>query len=460
MATDFLSSVIEAYNTGARFNPEVMRQEALGNQFKLELQRLAVEEALQNQQDRLNPQAANTRKLLATLTGQTADPLSGTRALSPEEQVAIREQGNFPSPGAITQTQQAALLNQAPVIDEMGFPSLQQPVIPRAAMGTPVTEILGPGGVPTGFSEDFNSIIARNEALTRAKGTSSLDRLMLSNAEREADRLSREEIARQGNLTKKDIAATKGTTGIKGLTANAEQTLLGKAAFEGINLDDPVWKDENGRWKITDINIEARRKERSREDAEKQEKLANSNLSSKQEDELAAIYLTQKQLGSFKDVISNIQNTSGEPGFAQNALAIVASNPSDGIWSSLARQGAELFLTDDSRLKEDVRGTVSSAIQSAISGKVITRLEATQLGFIPKGDDTIARLIQKAESLEKYLKNKENGILMASGGVPSPINPTATQPSAPVRVTSKAQYDALEPGTSYIDSKGKQGTKR
>lgn len=146
MATDFLSSVIEAYNTGARFNPEVMRQQALGNQFKLELQRLAVEEALQNQQDRLNPQAANMRALQAQLAGKVGDQLSG---------ITFTE-GGVADVGP-------TLPNPTDLLD----PNVRPP----ATVANQVELLLGPGGLPTGFQFDANR---QKQAAQRARSLEDL----------------------------------------------------------------------------------------------------------------------------------------------------------------------------------------------------------------------------------------------------------------------------------------------
>lgn len=234
----------------------------------------------------------------------------------------------------------------------------------------------------------------------------------------------------------------KGTRG--GLTANAVQTYLGKAAFEKVDLSDPKWRNEDGTYKVEEINLETRVKEREREDAEKQLKLnAASGLQAKERGELSAVYLAQKQLAGFKDAISNIQKTSGEPGVIQNMLSVVAAQPSTGLFSSLSRQSANLLMSEDSKIKEDLRSTISSAVQSAISGKVITKLEATQLGFIPQGDDTIDRLISKGQGLEEYLNNKEASIFESTGreapGTPRPASPS-TRPAGPriIKITPRA----------------------
>lgn len=376
------------------------RQAQLENELT---RRLNMAIAQQRLTDLQNPGAALAREVQKALALKSADPTSAVVPLPVGLESEIIAQ-----PGALSPQQQLALESggAAPVVAPVGAP-----IVPIAVAGR-----------PTGFGRDITGATEATRAIAEARGDPALERLILGINSREA-------IAREGAASKERIAATKG--GAKGLTANAAQTILGKAAFEGVDLEDAKYKDEDGNYKITEINLESNQKRRQREDLQRQAKLdsVSGKVSAKQRDELASLYLVQAELERFRDIISDPTKISGEPGPVQNALAIVAAQPSTGIFSSLGRQFAQANLSDESKLKENVRSTITSAVNAAISGKVITKLEATQLGFTPKGDDTIKELIAKAENLEVYLKNKEDGILKSLGS--STDQPTVSPATAP-----------------------------
>lgn len=154
MATDFLSSVIEAYNTGARFNPEVMRQQALGNQLAQQLQQLQIAKLIRDQQDFYNPDAANTRLLKAKLSGMEADPLSG-----------------------ITYTE-GGLADVSPTLasDIAALESMDPNVRPESLVANPVSLRLGPGGQPTGFQ--FDPTLYKSRNLEKATLDADIDALV------------------------------------------------------------------------------------------------------------------------------------------------------------------------------------------------------------------------------------------------------------------------------------------
>lgn len=150
-----LAGLIQAAQLGRSLNPEVMQQQALGNQFAQQLQQLQIAKLQRDAEDFYNPQARAMREFQAQLAGEINNPLKGTIPLTPTDVEIIQEQGNIPSPGSITASQQAGLL-AAPAVDETGFPVLTP--TPRASLQDAITGLVGPGGVQTGFGRDLNRI--------------------------------------------------------------------------------------------------------------------------------------------------------------------------------------------------------------------------------------------------------------------------------------------------------------
>lgn len=150
-----LGALIQAAQLGRSLNPEVMQQQALGNQLAQQLQQLQIAKLIRDQEDWNNPAAANMRALQTQLSGEVRNRLSPTVRLSPEEALITTP---IALPGAITQAQEAAL--STPAIDEMGFPVLNQPIPRAAALGESVVPILSDFGQPTGFADDLNKLIA------------------------------------------------------------------------------------------------------------------------------------------------------------------------------------------------------------------------------------------------------------------------------------------------------------
>lgn len=214
-----LESLIQGFQVGQQLTPAALQQRNLSNQLALQLQQIQVQRAQQQLNDLINPDAALSRQLKAELAGQSLSPMSGIVPVPVEVGSSIIQ-----TPGAITPEQQVLLEAGQIAADEAGLAS---PSIPRAQAGIPITPFINPLGQPTGFGRDIESAISNTEALTRARGTSALDRLLLSNAQRDADRLSREGIAGAANLTRQNIAASRaGTTGAgRSLTPNQQTNL-------------------------------------------------------------------------------------------------------------------------------------------------------------------------------------------------------------------------------------------
>lgn len=228
--------------------------------------------------------------------------------------------------------------------------------------------------------------------------------------------------------TGEDVKAPPKTKGA--MTEFQKNGITSKAAFENIDYTAPEYVNETtGEIDYTKVNADASKARRVREDVEKKAKV--ESLTGKSKDDLSNLYAVQSQLVRFRDAIEDLDTTSKEPGKVQNALAVVGNSPSTGLMSSFKRQFARGFLSEDSKLKENLRGSVSSAVQSAISGKVITKLEAQQLGFIPQADDTIDDLVDKGVVLENWVNDKINGISKAQG-----ITPIATTPTGGSKLDS------------------------
>lgn len=415
-----LESLIQGFQTGQAIQrlPQTIQEQEIMRQLNLAL-------AQQKLQDVLNPNAALAREIQKQLTIKSFDPTSGiVRAPVGLEGETIG------TPGALTQEQQQLLQVRDIAAEQGGVPL----VIPRVAAGRPLTPIINIDDKPTSFIEDLESAITGTEALTRAKGTSALERLMLINAQAQQKQISqealkreeiasREGIAAQANVTKKEVAEIRSKSR-GGLTPFQQQKTLTDAALFGVDPDDPKYLLADGSgYDYLKIGIDKSKNQRQQK---AEENLAKSQvLTGKTKSDYDALNAGLKQLDILQDEIEKIQQSGKEPSAWDDLVAVSVSGPPTGALNAIYQRILKFTQSDISKDLEDKKSIVSSALTKAISGAAVTISEDKRLEFLPRPGDSFKELTRKAAGLEIYLNQQKSGLSQgltpSTGGfVPSP----------------------------------------
>lgn len=422
--------------------PGRLRDQALARQLQ---------NALNNQKlmDLQNPEAALQRELReAAIRQQITNPFGGV-VQSPLGANVVA------TPNAINQT--ASELEQSMNI-------APDQAVPSAAPGLPITPI-----GTTGFSMDPNIPIAENNR----KATESLnDRLALLNARpvqnilvpgaegygvvpKSGDATFTPLVDNEGKPVMPKPTGSSRTSSGRGLTPNAQQSLMlkyGKVSDIVGDLNDPKLLGADGGLDFAKLAVEVGKAERINELAELKTKEAG--LSALQKKDNAGFIAAKKDLINLKSKVNELSESGREPGMLQNMLAAQSANPSTGPISSFFRQLSNMGLNEDTIQKEALRAGLDSAVTKALSGLAVTSPEAIRLSpLIPQKDDSLKIILQKTAELEDFLTNRIEGN-NESAGI---IAPTTT--TAPVRVNSKAERDALPAGTVYISPSGAISTR-
>lgn len=419
---DPLTSALQGFQTGQVLQnlPEIIAQQQQDQALQRLQNELQVQLLQQRVADARNPTGALIRQVQEQLALRSTDPTTGIVA------APVGLQGEtIGVPAAITPEQQAVLVSGG--------------AVPTAAAGVPV-EPVTIAGLPTGFMQDLGRATAATEALSRARGSTALERQLLANAQREADRLSREQIAADANASRERVAQTR-SAGVRGsMTEGQRAGLLQKyGAVQDAVGDLEQFQDENGNTDYSKLSVAVGRAQAAQKKAELDAKASGLSASAKRD--VAGWISAQKDLENLK---ANILGADGrvdeadEPGVIQNAFAVMANNPSQGFFSSLSRQFANSQLKESTRRKEIIRAGLDAAIKNALSGKAVTASEERTLtGLLPKSDDTLKGLLDKTSGLEAFLQNKLAGISEAEtfgGGAPSA--PATPPPSGKIRIVA------------------------
>lgn len=254
--------------------------------------------------------------------------------------------------------------------------------------------------------------------------------------------------------TQKPPSSAKG-----GLTENRKSLILqqyGKVQELVGPIDDPKFLNESGQMDFSKLATAIGAATRTQDLADLSAK--QSALPAGLRDDAAGWISAQKELVNLKSKLTEIGDE--EPGMLQNAAAVVASQPSTGWLSSLSRQVAGMALSENTKDKEVIRSGLKTAIQTALSGKTVSKNEEQSLtGMLPLADDTINDLIRKSAALDSFLSNKLAG-LSESGSLgrtvqPSPSPSVTTVPATSNLIKTKQEFDALPSGSVYTRENGK-----
>lgn len=213
-----------------------------------------------------------------------------------------------------------------------------------------------------------------------------------------------------------------------GLTANRQNLILqqyGKVQDIVGPLTDQKVLDDQGQLDFGKLAIEVGSASRSQdlEDIRRKQEALPTGL----KDEAAGWISAQKDLANLKAKLVDIKDE--EPGAFQNAAAVVASIPSTGWFTSFGRQIANSVLDENTKDKETLRSGLKTAVQTALSGKAVTKNEEASLSaLLPLADDTIKDLVRKSTGLEVFINNKLQGL--EESGRPLPIQAPSTPPSS------------------------------
>lgn len=428
-----LESLIQGFQVGQQLTPAALQQRNLSNQLALQLQQIQVQKAQQQLSDLLNPDQALSRQLRAELAGQSFNPVSGVVPIPIEVGSSIIQ-----TPGAITQEQQDLLQTRQIATDEAGLPS---PVLPTAQMGAPIVPFVLPNNQPSGFGQDIEAAISNTERLTRAKGTSALDRLLISNAQREADRLSREVIATAGNVSRQNIATTRASAagGGRALTPNQQTNLRlrgGRSLVDINQFTDP----ETG---IIDWNAYASKVGEAEGNTLNANNLIKSARAAKASGKTTLdeknFQLYGNRMTQANDALQDLENKGFDP----------TSLGTEGLLGGWA---PNLLKSNERQQFEQAERNFINAVLRRESGAVITDDE-----FANARSQYLAQPGDGAPVLAQKLANRKLVVdeFKRLGGQEVPEQ--ASQ--SPVRVNTKAERDALATGTIYIDSKGKRATR-
>lgn len=147
---NIMDQFVQALNQGISLGqlPQTLQAEAQQKQQQSILNAIRVATA-QKQFEELNktPEQRLAERFQESLIAQSYDPLSGVGRAVPgfEGQVVA-------TPGAITPEQQNLLALRDAGVQAGGIPL----ELPTAPLGTPITPVLTPRGVPTGFTQDIS----------------------------------------------------------------------------------------------------------------------------------------------------------------------------------------------------------------------------------------------------------------------------------------------------------------
>lgn len=364
-----------------------------------------------------NPNEALLRDIQKNLAVKTVDPTTGI-VVAP---VGL-ESEIIATPGALTAEQQLAV--------EAGGP------VPTVAGGTPIQPITI-GGRPTGFSQDLDRAITSTEQINRAKGTSALERQLLSNAQKEADRLSRESIAAAGNVSREKVAETRGKSGSGGLTASRISIIAGKAGEAGFtqeDIDEKYTRDGVVDWNR--VSLDANRE--IAKDVETAAKLKAAQLPASLREKASGFIAAHADLGKLTTTLKQFKIEGKEPDSWQRAVGVALESPPGGVFSALYQTVIGQGLNADVREINALKARVRSAVVRANAGLSQTEREIANVSqYTPSTNDTLEQTLQKAAGLEGYLINQVEAITIdpndwlksfetgANGGTVPPPSPVS-----------------------------------
>lgn len=434
-----LANQIEIAAAQARLAQSLDPQTIALQQLQRQLQTRQIQQQLA---DFDNPNAALVRQLQQQLAVQAINPASGIVAAP----VGLEGETIF-APAALTSEQQASLPLITPTspmtpAQAEAFPDLVRPV-PTAAPGTPIQPILV-GGTPTGFSQDLGRAVDVTEALSRARGTTSLDRQLLANAQAESNRLSREDIAREGVASRERIASTRSSgRGAGALSSYQIANISGKAGRAGLTQEDV-----NERYTtdgITDwnrLNLDANRQ--IQDDIEEAARLKASDLSAADEGKAKSFIAVHKDLGKLGASLKKFKASGKEPDAWERAVGTALENPPDGIWRALYQTVIGQGITPDAQDLFALKARVRSAVTRANAGLSQTEREIANVSqYSPQTNDDLEETLRLAAGLEDYLVSQVESIttdprewLKSLQSTPRIFPPSGT-PDAPAAAPAK-----------------------
>lgn len=381
-----------------------------------------------------NPQAALARDIERELTVKGAlNPNLGLINLE-------RGLGTIGTPGAITAAQQASfpsaetLAMREIALNQAGVPSAEF-VVPRAQAGIPVTEV-APFGISTGVYSDPN--VPRQAAEDKLERDISLANSRVRSAGVQGQFIpdgfggmvfAQRPTTQGGEVVTSRVNTPEGeavkvppktsVSGSRGLTPNAQTTLLGQATAAGVDVDSPKYFDQStGAYNFTQIAIDKGKAQRENKRLENEAKA--SGLSGKTKTEIDALNAAERQLSSLQDEISEIANSGQTPGFLDDFVsASTASGPTGGL-SFLYQRMLKGLQGEEAKVLEGKKSIISSALVKAISGLAVTLSEEKRLQFLPRPGDSFQDLVRKTSLVQDYIENQRAGL----SGETAPAAPT------------------------------------
>lgn len=420
-----LESLIAGFTQGqaVRNLPETLqtqRQVQLEQELTRRLNNAILQQKLQDLQ---NPGAALAREVQKALALKSADITSGVVSMPTGLEGEVIAQ-----PGALSPQQQVALEASGVV-----------PVV--APVGTPITPI-AVAGQPTGFGQDISGATAATEAIAGAKGSSALERMIMSNLFKEGQQAnaltSKERIAADSLASKERIAAGKG--GAKGVTETSKAAILGRAGKSGLITSDAdleKFRNDAGDIDYGRLALASGRAERESLESARDAKL--NSVPAEIRGKVAAYQAVQKDLERLREKLDQEAQSGDIPSGMQDVISASLSEAPDGFFSRVFQR---FFLqpaqSKTSAENERLRGAVSASISRAIAGAALTGTEKQNLiPFTPQAGDSFERLLEKSAALEQFLKNQIEGL-----STPFPRGTSSTPASTPT-ATPKTADDYL-----------------
>lgn len=436
---------------------ETQRQLKLEGELTRRLNNAILQQKLTDLQ---NPDQAIAREVQKALAIKSADPATGVVSMP-----AGLAGETIGQPGALSPEQQTALLagGAAPTVAPVGVPI------------TPVTV----AGQPTGFGTDLSGAAAATEAMSTAKGTSAMDRLLLT-------LMANKDISAAKNASNETIADNKPPT-VLYIDPNTMKAYrdyapgrvpMNQMAFSGagagnstpapathitsgiLDVNAPSGPTPQGRTK-SDVSIDS---------ANKKLDLRTTKIISDHVNQLRKDVESNHEIKDFQKVYRNFQNLDS---ITKDALSSANQK------NSTVRTGQDTAAIDAFNLIFNPQGVVrqfsyvntlqnrpvldqgASIIQRYLgTGGKITTADLNSLSSLAK----IALENSKATALsniQPIVQDATDSGIPLNRFLPDYLRPENLKPTGaalPVANTPK-EYDALPPG-DYIGPDGKRATKK